>query len=259
MARWQLVRLFDRRRLYSIAAAEVVVSLTSYPPRFPTLALTCKSLLLQKHEKFAVVLWVTNGDYKELPTEVLALQLYGLHILKCEDYRSYKKIIPIVELGYAGPLIIADDDVYYWRHWLSGLLEANAATPEHVCAYRVHRVKLQNGKPLPYSQWEWNIQEPGTHPLNFATGCGGVLYPKGFFESANLAYPEIEVNCPNGDDIWLYWATRLQHRKVRKITGPLEIYTWPGTQESALWHSNISSNKNDQNIKSMMQSYGFFT
>lgn len=46
------------------------VSLTSYAPRFGTLALTLRSLLLQDLRPEAVLRWIGHGDMAQLPIEV---------------------------------------------------------------------------------------------------------------------------------------------------------------------------------------------
>ncbi len=58
----------------------LVVSLTSYPPRFPTLHLTLMTLLSQQVLPDRVVLYVFEGDHASLPRDVVALRFpAGLH------------------------------------------------------------------------------------------------------------------------------------------------------------------------------------
>ncbi len=73
---------------------ELIVSLTSYPPRFRTLDLTLRCLLTQTVRPDRVILWIAEADMAKLPPAVVALVEYGLDIRACKDTRSYKKIIP---------------------------------------------------------------------------------------------------------------------------------------------------------------------
>ncbi|MDI7046524.1 hypothetical protein QMN58_23720, partial [Escherichia coli] len=126
----------------------VIVSLTSYPPRFRTLHLTLKTILLQSVRPAAVVLWIAEEDSKHLPANVLALQSWGLEIHFCENLRSYKKLVPALSAYKGMAVVTADDDVVYWRTWLADLLEQyNESAPEILC-HRMHVVKT-NADGLP--------------------------------------------------------------------------------------------------------------
>src|SRR5262245_44945290 len=65
--------------------AGLIISLTSHAPRFGTLALTLKSLLLQSLRPARVVLWIGRRDVALLPAEVRELAPFGLDIRACED------------------------------------------------------------------------------------------------------------------------------------------------------------------------------
>src|SRR5262249_15606303 len=67
----------------------LIVSLTSYPPRFPTLALTLKCLLTQSVTPDHLVLWVTRDDFSLLPRDVLDLRSHDLEIALAPDLRSF--------------------------------------------------------------------------------------------------------------------------------------------------------------------------
>ena len=111
----------------------VVVSLTSYPPRFPYLDKTIKSLLDQSVKADHTLLWIAVDDIEHLPEAVRSLTSHGLQIKTCEDIRSYKKIIPALEAFPEATIVTADDDVYYKPDWLEGLVELHKAHPEGHC------------------------------------------------------------------------------------------------------------------------------
>lgn len=72
----------------------VIVSLTSYPPRFATLEHTIKTLLSQSVRPREVILWLYEKDEKLLPASIKSLPSDKFTIkTTTQNYRSYKKSI----------------------------------------------------------------------------------------------------------------------------------------------------------------------
>lgn len=236
----------------------VVVSLTSYPPRFRVLHLTLKTILLQSLKPAAVVLWIAEEDVDQLPGNVLVLKKWGLQIGICKNLRSYKKLIPALSTHRDRAIVTADDDVVYWRTWLADLLdEYNEDSPEVLC-HRMHVVKTNaHGLPDPYRSWEWCSDSLQKSWLNFATGVGGVLYPPNIFNDEAIDEEKMIRLCPQGDDIWFYWMASANGVHVRKVPSSGNIKFWIGSQDAALWKSNIDDEKNDAQIATMIKEYGF--
>ncbi|MEF9929280.1 MAG: hypothetical protein RR804_15760, partial [Massilia sp.] len=190
--------------------AGVVVSLTSYPPRFSTLHWTLKSLLSQSYAADRVVLWIAHADIALLPPAVTRLQRAGLEIIACDDTKSYKKMIPLLQQGCASAIVTADDDVFYWRDWLQQLVQARVPGKLEVICHRMHRIRLDaNGLPVSYNEWEFETSNAESSPLNFPTGIGGVLYPANVFGPEILNVPAFTALCPRGDDIWFWWMASM--------------------------------------------------
>ncbi|NGZ88045.1 glycosyltransferase family 2 protein [Duganella aceris] len=240
---------------------DVVISLTSYPPRFGTLHLTLQSLLLQAHTKKKVALWIAHKDIDKLPTLVTALVDYGLEIHACEDTRSYKKLIPALKRYPTHPIVIADDDAYYWPQWLDELLAtARGSDGNEVICHRMHRIRLgADGLPLPYTQWESESRRTDASPLHFPTGIGGVLYLPGILPAEvfdQQAYTEL---CPTGDDIWFYWMARSNGASFRCTQSTDYIHNWRGSQAAALAINNVGNDMNDKQIMAMIDRFGYFS
>ena len=232
----------------------LIVSLTSYPARFDMLHLTLKSLLCQTVRADRVILWIATGDANTLPRNVLCLQEAGLEIRHCEDWRSYKKIIPALFAFPESDIVTADDDVYYWPTWLAELLSTSDIHPNDVIAHRVHRITMANREIKSYREWELSLNDPCPNPLNFATGIGGVLYPNGCFHSDVTRVDDFLHYCPTADDVWLYWMVR-RNGRLERHSGTLETpRPWNGSQDSALW--KINKRANDEQIRSMIKAYG---
>ncbi len=238
--------------------AELVVSLTSFPPRYPTLALTLKSLLDQNVAPDRVVLWIAEADMAALPAGVLALRAHGLEIRGCADHGSYDKIIHALEHWPRAFIVTADDDVYYGPSWLETLVRGfDPGRPAIVCrrAYRPRRDA--RGAMLPYHSWRRCAGSAGAPSATeiFPTGVGGVLYPPGLLADEVTDRTLFTKLCPHGDDLWLYWMGRRAGATYLQV-GPrfLEI-VWPGSQERSLFAENVKG-RNDRQIRALEGHFG---
>ncbi|MCM0083601.1 hypothetical protein L4X63_18605 [Geomonas sp. Red32] len=239
----------------------LIVSLTSFPPRFKQLPLTLKCLLSQTVKPDSIILWIAKNDQQFLTEEILELEGAGLQIRFCDDYRSYKKIIPVLEAFQDAFVVTADDDLFYWSTWLEELVDAHKMSPEDIVCHLAHRIRLSpDGSPLPYLQWELNSTESETSALTFPTTGAGALYPPRSFDGKVGDVALFTLLCPNADDIWLYWMMRLVGRAARRIPRPKRnYYCWEGSQGVALWHDNLNSAGNDRQMKKMIDTFGFCT
>lgn len=233
--------------------APLVVSLTSYPARFATLADTLRGLLAQTVRADATVLWLGHGDAGRLPPDVLALRARGLTVRETRDLRSFTKIVPALLAFPEAHLVTADDDVAYAGDWLERLL---AAPPGCVACLRAHRVAAAEGRPLPYRDWARNLRAPERGPPVFPTGVGGVLYPPGGLHGDAAREDLFAALCPTADDVWLWWMHRLAGREACKLGGRARVLEWPGSQGASLRHVNLAGDGNDRAVAAMAARYG---
>lgn len=236
----------------------VIVSLTSYPPRFATLHLTLQSLLTQSFRADEVQLWVAHGDVWLLPDAVVRLLHEGLTIHSCDDIKSYKKLIPALRRRPDAVIVTADDDTYYWRHWLRQLVAARTPGRVEVVCHRMHLMRHAGGRPMPYRDWESDCRATGPSAWHFPVGMGGVLYPPGVFCADVMDSAAFTALCPQADDIWFYWMARLNGASFKRVAGDKLFYSWRGTQDQALWKTNLLMNANDDQLGAMVRRYGFF-
>ncbi|WP_241557903.1 glycosyltransferase family 2 protein [Falsirhodobacter deserti] len=227
----------------------LVVSLTSYPARFGTLARTLKGLTRQTVSADRTILWLAHGDAALLPAEVRALDV---EVRETANLRSYTKIIPSLAAFPEAAIITVDDDVYYPADWLERLLAGDAP----VRALRAHRVVLKDGVPAPYEEWERGLSRADRSPLIFPTGVLGVLYMPDVFHPDVLREDLFRQLAPSADDVWLYWMHRMAGQKAQKLEGKLRVLEWPGSQTISLRSANLVSG-NDQAIAAMVARYGF--
>jgi hypothetical protein len=240
--------------------APLIVSLTSYPARYPTLHLTIKSLLDQTVRPDRIILWIAHSDADSLPGQVTALAGSLLEIRFCEDIKSFKKIVPTL-LEYPQSFIaICDDDAYYPDSWLKRLIEAYDAAHPTIVYYRGHRQsRLPDGSLAPYHQWHRSVTDersllPGVDVM--PTGLGGVLYPPGSLPSQATDVALIRQLCETCDDTWLYFMWRKAGWKAKRVPGEkLKLVNWPGTQAQSLWVFHLDGRK-DEHIQAMSDHFG---
>ncbi|WP_406735721.1 glycosyltransferase family 2 protein [Thioclava sp. GXIMD4215] len=237
-------------------AGRLIVSLTSYPPRFGSLEITLRSILTQSVAPDEVILWLEPGHEEQLPPAIRALP--GLSIRSHEFLRSYMKIIPTLLAYPEATIVTFDDDVYYPRDWLERLVEAAKASPRQIMVHRAHRFTVRDGQPLPYGAWQKNISETESAADVFLTGVHGVLYPPHSLYKDVTRKELFMTLAPMADDVWLYWMARMQGTLIRHVGGRTRIIEWPGSQEVSLKSFNINEETrgNDQAIAGMMGHYG---
>jgi hypothetical protein len=234
---------------------ELIVSLTSYPKRFPTLHLTLRSLLTQSVRPDRVILWLAEADRHALPATVEKLQQDSLEIRYCDDLLSFKKIIPTLSSYPEADIVTVDDDVYCWPDWLRELIVAAERFPGNAVTHRLHRIIVDEQGIRPYHDWLKNIEDQTEDPHNFATGGLGAFYPAGCFHPEVLNRVAFMQLCPKADDVWLYWMVRRNGRFEMHTGTRHGLVNWLGSQGVSLWEQN--KNENDIQINAMIKAYGF--
>jgi hypothetical protein len=252
-ARWATKQVARRHAL----PGRLIVSLTSYPLRFPTLHWTLKCLLSQSVAADEVILWIAREDERQLTDKILTLQGDGLTIKSCEDLGPYTKVIPALAEFPDAYVVTADDDIYYGPAWLEQLVAHERAGDADVLCHRAHRIRIgRNGIPVPYQEWDFDTRCKEPSFLIFPTGCGGVLYPPGALHrdvGNSAVFREV---CPWADDVWLYWMMRRNGVVARRVGSRWLLPTWRGSQRVALWQTNVVARGNDKCIKAMIERFG---
>jgi hypothetical protein len=237
-------------------AAPLIVSFTSYPPRFATLALTAKCLLSQSVRPDHVVLWIAEGDLPDLPLDVRRLASSDLCIRTCPDYGPFKKLVPTLQTWPGAFVATADDDVSYPRTWLAELLDGYRRHPHSIPCHRAHTITLtRDGLPRAYRHWRFDSRRRSASPLTFPTGVGGVLYPPQSLHAEVTEVSTFSRLCPRADDAWVYWMGRRAGQTFRRV-GARRFVPWPGSQDAALQNENAACG-NDRQIANLIHHFGF--
>lgn len=236
----------------------LIVSLTSIPRRFASLHLTLRCLLDQTVAPDAVILWLSEGDLDRLPANVTSLQGSELTIRTAAETGPYRKIMPALAAFPEAHIVTADDDAYYGRRWLEGLVREARLGEREVLCRRAHGIRLDGrGMPLPYIEWDYELRQPEASRRVFATGVGGVLYPPGLFRGEALNAGLYRAICPTADDLWLYWMALRSGAICRKIGPRRAMALWPGTQRVNLNQINVNQHGNDRRIGNLIARFGF--
>lgn len=236
----------------------LIISLTSYPARINFVSQAIESLLNQTMKAEKIILWLAQEQFpkreNDLPEQLLDLIPKGLSIEWYKDIKSYKKLIPAL-LKYPNKVIVtADDDIIYAEDWLESLYLAYLKEPTLIHCHRAHKISFFRRKLLPYKYWEINIKNVKPTFNNFLTGAGGVLYPVNCFYKFILREDLFMQLAPNADDIWFWAMAVLKGTKINVIGKNHSDLTYiEGSQETALWKTNVSENQNDVQMQKILQ------
>lgn len=236
----------------------IVVSLTSYPQRYPTLHICLESLFSQSLQPNIIVLYVYKKDLP-LPESVLKYKKQGLLVKYVdEDLKSHKKYFYAMQEYNDDILITVDDDMIYPSQLIERLINSYQRFPNTISAGRAHSIRLtDNGSLLPYLDWEWeadNYNKP-SHRL-LATGVGGILYPPHCLIPEVFNISSIKKYCLYQDDIWLKCMELLSKVPVTLIKQnsqhPPGI---PGVYTKGLYLENKLNGGTDKAINAVFQAY----
>ena len=239
---------------------ELIVTLTSYPARFATLARTLRSLLDQSIRPDRTILWIDEAALDRVPGDVRALEQAGLELRGCRDLRSYTKLIPALAAFPEAFHVTADDDVYYPPDWLERLTaEFDPARPA-ILAMRAHLATADaRGALRPYREWELATHrrcDDGARRLLFPTGVAGVLYPPRALGPDVSDEATFMALCPHADDLWGFWMAARHGTEQRRVAGAFDIVNWPRSQDVGLFHENWLGDRNDRQIRALEARFG---
>jgi len=241
----------------------IVVSLTSFPPRYDTLHLVIKSILNQVMKPNLIFLCLSKGeieDKSKLPSSVLNLEKYGLHIfLEDDNLKPHKKYFYAMKQYPNSIIITVDDDAMYDTNLVLDLYTSYLKNKTAVSARRVHKIiKNEANNLLPYNRWDYEYKkaEKPSHSL-FATGVGGVLYPPDILPPETFDTEKIKKLCLNADDVWLKFMEIRSGIPVVWVKGKrIQPLTIIKSQKISLQKSNYHENQNDKYITCLQNYYG---
>jgi len=244
------------------AGQRVIVSLTSFPPRFSTLHLCLKSILLQSKSPDKIIVWFGSDVSKDAITdEMHALEKYGVEYRFDGEMnlKPHKKYFYAMQEYREDIVITVDDDVIYPRRMIEKLLKKHNEYPNAICAGRVHRIiYTEENKMATYTRWKHMddlLKVPSFELV--AIGIGGVLYPPHCLDKRVFQSEDILAHCLDADDMWLKCASFIKGTKVVGVPYASRfLYTMEEAQKVALRDTNVNDNRNDAFLKASMKYFG---
>jgi len=253
--------LYSLKKLYK-SEQKIIVSLTSFSKRIQTVHLTIQSLLKQTILADKIILWLDEKEITrtELPSNLKDLESEIFEVRFCANYKSYKKLIPTLQLYPEATIVTFDDDIYYPNDQLERLILAHFDNPNEVITHVARNILIQDRELLPYTKWVHIFKDQIGQPLLnlLPIGVGGILYPPKALhpEVANIsAFMKLAAH---GDDLWFRCMSLLNNRKIVALNHgyfltPNQI---EGTQEVGLWQTtNEDTDSNKRQLEEIIKSY----
>lgn len=235
---------------------KIIISLTSFPARFPNLYICIKSLLNQTLKPDHIILYLgkDSTDVK-LPSSLLKLQKYGLQIVRgVDDIKPHKKYFYAMKAFPDDIIITVDDDCVYDDNLVKDLYFAHLKFPNTVVARNVRVIPAEMST---YDKWKYKSDlVMSTSFCYLAVGLGGVLYPPHILSEECFNLNNIKALCLTADDIWLKYHELLNSVTVTHCPS---IYYMPvilkESTKVSLFHKNLGDNKNDKFIREVGKYY----
>lgn len=239
---------------------QVVVSLTSFPPRMERLWMVLESLLRQTKKPDRLILWLAATQFphrEDIDGRVRAMEKRGLEIRFCEDLKPHKKYYYAMQEFSNDLVITVDDDIFYPETMIENLLAKHNEYPDCVVCYRAHEITFKDGKINKYAKWNHRSKTiSGPSYTLLATNGSGVLYPSKCLSEEVFNLQAIRELCPDADDLWLKCMGYMNRTKTVKVYPVFsEIFTTLGSADSGLIKSNVNEGCNDQQLKNILDRY----
>lgn len=244
---------------------QLVVSMTTHPPRIDTTWIAVESIMRQSFKPHNIVLWLACDDFPDhkIPHSLEALKRRGLDVRFSDiNYRVATKLVPSLAAFPSANIVTLDDDRSYNPNLFKALWDEHLKHPGTIVSPHVRRFvfdPLKGGVDYLMQHLVYPDDEGPCHPY----GQGGSDYgPPGFFifeGFSGVLYPPHALSpevtnreafrhlTPVADDVWFQTMAILQGTKsvsLRKEQADLlfEAPEIPGTQEAGLFHQHLYAN-----------------
>lgn len=244
-----------KHRLKNSSKAELIVTFTSFPARIDKVWLVVETIFRQMYKPDKLVLWLSKEQFttlEVLPKKLLKQRERGLEIrLVDSDLRSYKKYFYTLKNYPESDWIIIDDDVFYPSDLVKNLVNYHLMYPDKVVFNRGSQLTYNKGLLQPYKKWKALSDELVLGLDIFATGVGGVYYPKGSLHEDALNDKAFQKYCPLADDVWLYVMARRKGTEFLKTTKNELLLPVINKEDITLSSQNVLKGRNDHQINSV--------
>lgn len=238
----------------------VIISMTSFKPRFKNICQCLKSLLYQTVKPDRIVVWFGSDVTEDMLTdEMRDLEQYGIeyHFDNSQNLMPHKKYFYAMQEEPESIVITVDDDAVYSEDLVSSLLKSYKKNPGCISARRVHKItRNPDGSIASYRNWkkEYTLTTKPSFDL-MAVGVGGVLYPPNCLCKEAFDAEKIQKYALRADDIWLKYMETLNHVPVVWVRCSMPH---PPSLEGiqSLNSANVEGDNNDVVIQLLHGIYG---
>lgn len=214
----------------------LTINLTTTFQRLSLCRIALTSLLLQSRLPDQINLWVSKEPYlrdqgignsetvdrllESLPED----SRHKVSVRWVANTGPYRKLIPILrEAGPDDVIVTADDDIFYGRGWLSGLLEAYYEAAGKPVAARVRSKRVNFlGKKTSYLHWKLINQPRAVRDDFIVTFGGGAVLTRAMFRNQDIADDSFLDVAPTADDLWYSKLLRLNNNEVVVVPGLID-------------------------------------
>ncbi len=242
------------------ANEQLVVSITSHPPRIGTAWLSIQSIFNQTRKANKVILYLAVADFpqRKIPRSLEILKKMGLEIRFSDiNYKVATKLLPALKDFHftldqttKTNIVTADDDRCYDPQWLEVLWKQHTLYPSDIISPASRKYVFQRyEEDLRYSRIDYLAQKMcyDTAEFGIFEGFGGVFYPPTAFNEEVLNFDNFKLLTPCADDVWYQVMAILNSTKSRGLPEAIHAqFQWPkeldGTQESGLFHEHLNGN-----------------
>lgn len=238
---------------------EVIVSLTTYTKRLSIVWIVLKAMLSQTYKPDKILLYLAEEEFPEhsLPNWVESYRKAGVEFIFCKDLKPHKKYYYAMQQYPKAVIITVDDDLIYDCDLVEVLMKSYLRFPHAISAMRAHEITFDDkGHILPYQQWDHACSkyfEPSMKLL--PTSGAGTLFPPHSMHPEVFNEENIRNSCLMADDLWLKVMAVLQGTPT-VLAGKLRQLNFiEGTQDTALWRSNVHGKGNDKQLKAILELY----
>jgi SAM-dependent methyltransferase len=245
------------------SSKKIIASLTTYGARINSVDIAINSLLEQEKKADKILLWLAQEEFnlENIPDKLKKLHDENqIEIKFCKDLKSYKKLIPTLDLYKDEIIITFDDDMIYDKKLIKELYEEHLRYPQTIICGRGHKMLFDSKRNLlPYKNWTFGSDDFIEDFDIFPTGVCGILYPPNCFYK-DIQNEELFMSlAPNADDIWFKAMTLLNDRKSKILNQDNKEFTKQNliddTQENALFFKNKNQGLNDIYLNKVFKYY----
>lgn len=231
---------------------ETVVSMTTHGARIQLVWVALESIASGERLPRRLLLFLDEPELqRRLPGPLRRLARRGLEILPAEPgLRVHSKYWPCVASAsdHNLPLVVADDDMMYPLRWLRVLVEAHAARPDLVHAFRAHEIPCSDGWLGPYRTWQ---PARGTDPsfAHFGTGVSGQILPPPLLNALHQEGTAFLERSPRADDVWINAVAVRAGIRTAQVEPVSQNFPFvPATQAYGLYQTNVAGGENDAQL-----------